>query len=1091
MKKLDRKNIEDVFPMSDIQQGMLFHTMKDDTLTTYHEQNVFSFKEEGFDYGLFQNALDALIQKHAMLRTVFNLFDFKEPVQIILREINPDIDLTNLDNLNDDRQRNEMIKKVLKEDRSQHFSITHQMVLWRIKILLLPDNEICLIWIFHHAIFDGWSTSNFITELHEVYKSLEKDRSYCPSPIKSTYKDFVIEQIANKKSDSLRDFWKSELSGYKRYTANGKTDYNHVEAFKNTYREFDPILLFKLKEQARIYNIELRTICIAAYMYTLKMLTYENDILVGVMSNNRPLVEDSEKILGCFLNALPFRVDFSESSVDSWLELVKAVDRKRGQLIKNDRLSFFEIVKLFKEDTSEQNPFYDVAFDLVDFNAYNELDNYNSRNSKDLALLTFERTNVLFDFEVSLTLNKLQVYINYAFPLWSDEQVERVLSFYNCILTKMAYEADSEIEHEEIFDSSETAFLLNNFTKSEKEPADSLIGTFEGLVQQFSDQIAVADSHISLTYKELNQYANQISSCIRQSEVEEGSLVLMYFQRSAFLLSSMLGILKSGAAFVAIDTDTPDVRVKFILEDSKARIILTDEKEVPRLQSIQKGVENHPKIVVISCSHKIDDRIAQLPDHNPKVKITANQLAYVIYTSGTTGKPKGVMLHHQGLFNHLDAVRKFLQVSQNDIMAQTASCKFDICIMQFLLCTIVGGKTQIVDQEVQLEPDRLLQNLKDAGITLLELVPSHIDAILDITNNNTELLENIRFLISTGELLPEKLVKKWYAVYPNIPIVNAYGPAETSDDVTLHFVTEQDTAPIPVGKPLQNIQVYIIDQNNKLSPRGVIGEIAIAGTAVGKGYWNDPDLTDKSFIKNPFTKTSTEKFGNIYKTGDLGYWNSNGDLVVKGRVGSMVKIRGNRIELGEVESHLDKISGIYRSVVSDKVVNGETVLCAYYVASEKLNLRQVRNQLSNKIPRYMLPSYYIQMDELPVSINGKIDRKSLPLPTDQVMEEPKADLGDIGVTISGIWKDVLSIDSVNVDDNFFDIGGHSLNLIKVNSKLNEIMGTSISIVTLFQFPTIRSLVGYLSENPKTVIAEDSMRESVELIDEAINFFSKD
>jgi len=1083
--------------MSDIQQGMLFHSFKDDSFTTYHDQNLFGLTDENFNYELFQKAILLMIEKHAVLRTVFNLTDFKDPIQIVLKEIEPDLEFQNLEHLNSEQAQYDEISKILEEDRKRSFDLKSYTTLWRVKILKLPNNELCILWLFHHAVFDGWSTSSFITELHNIYKVLKEDITYKPTPLKNTYKKYVVEQLAYKESEDLRDFWKKELADYKRYTLKNKIEESDVQDVGFFTEVLDQTLLDQIRTQSKLHGVPLKTYCLAAYLYMLKMFTYDSDILIGVMSNNRPLCDDSDKILGCFLNATPFRMQIPANI--TWIELLQLVNDKQTELTSYDKLSFFEIVKMCKEDTTEQNPFFDAAFDFLDFHVYNDLDNHKGLQSKHLSELNFERTNAFLDFDVSTTMNRFRFNITYATPLFDEEKIQRFALYYKNILNKMAYEVQTPIRNEELYASEEKEALLFQFNKNEiKElPSKTFVDAFENEVVKSPTNIAVVDDNIALSYNELNLTANKIGALLKGYLTEKEEIVILYFDRGSFLSSAMIGTLKSGAAFVAIDTETPEERIKFIIENSKAKVVLTQTHLENELKSLIQEENIVSEVIAISSKMELTEEIAKMPDTNLGIEINGEDLAYVIYTSGTTGVPKGVMLHHEGLSNHLWAVINFMQITNNDVIAQTASCNFDVSIMQFLLCLVIGGKTAVINKDTQLQPKRFLQQLEAYKTTIIELVPSHVNTILDNMNTEETYLQHLRYFMSTGEVLPERLVAKWYEKRPSIPIVNAYGPAETSDDVTLHFVEKIDKNPIPIGKPLQNIHVHVVDEYQQLCPIGITGEILIGGVAVGKGYWNNTSLTEKSFIKSPFLDyyEASKKYNTLYRTGDLGYWTKEGNLIVKGRIGNMVKIRGNRIELGEVENHLDKVAGIEMSIVEDKTVNDERVLCAYYITNKTIDVGTIREQLLISLPKYMLPTYYVELEEFPTSQNGKILRDQLPIPeikkTD-VSEIDQDDISDMEHLILNIWKEVLGINEIGLNDNFFDVGGHSLNLIKVNTNLNELLEEPVSIVALFQYPTIRSLAAYLQKDTEVhTLSEESMEESVELIDDAINFFSED
>jgi|GEM_PF-2413638 len=1094
MTGLNKHNIEDIFPMSAIQQGMVFHAAKDDSSSTYHDQSLFVFSDPAFDFGLFKKTVHLMIGKHPMLRTIFNLADHKEPIQVVLKQIEPDISYQYPQGLHSKEARQELIANIMAADRANHFDLEAGIPPWRMKIVQTSPTEICLLWLFHHAIFDGWSTSCFITELHQTYHTLKTEPDFIPVPLRSSYKTYVLEQLAFRRSEQHRSFWQKELAGYKRYALKNKIDEADLEGFVLYTEDLDTALLQQLREQSRQSNIPVKIICLAAYLYTLKLLSYDNELLIGVMSNNRPVCDDAEKILGCFLNSVPFRVELAAPT--TWLQVMQVVDQKRNLLSSYEQLSFFEIVKLFSKDTTEQNPFFDVTFDFVDFNLYQDFKHHITDEYEYLSDLSFEKTNALLDLMISTTLDRFQVFISYATPLLSPERITQIATWFRRILEKMAYDPQGIIRHEALYDPADLqqlAGVVNDNNHDTSVP--NFVTTFEQQVQVSPAQIAIADDQLALSYTDLNRYANKIAHGLLSRHIQREALVILYFNRGSFLLASMIGVLKAGAAFVAIDTETPADRIKYMIANSHATILLTEEGLAPRLKELV-DTNGSQEMVIVANSREFSAQLSQQEEHNPGISLTGDQTAYVIYTSGSTGVPKGVVLHHAGLSNHLTAVVNFLSLTREDTMAQTASCNFDVSIMQFLLCGTVGGKTVVFNKQLQLQPALFVMSMAAKNITIAELVPSHIDTILNASDGALKDWHSLKWLLSTGEVLTERIAKKWYQAMPSIPLVNAYGPAEASDDVTLYIVQPGDKDPLPVGKPLPNIQVYILDQNHQLCPPGITGEIAIAGTAVGKGYWNEPALTQASFINNPFGnwQEGSSSGSILYKTGDLGYWNEASQLVVKGRVGNMVKIRGNRIELSEIEKHLEQVPGILQAIVADRQVNEDTVLCAYYTTDRKISADDIRNSLVAFLPGYMLPSYYMELKTLPVLPSGKIDRAALPQPVYTSDEGPASaeTLTDMEQVVLNVWKEVLNLPgTVNVKDNFFDIGGHSLSMIMVNNKLNKALSRSVPVVQLFRYPTIRSLAQYLTKEMAPAIQQDNMNDSVQLMDDAIAFFSQE
>jgi amino acid adenylation domain-containing protein len=453
-------------------------------------------------------------------------------------------------------------------------------------------------------------------------------------------------------------------------------------------------------------------------------------------------------------------------------------------------------------------------------------------------------------------------------------------------------------------------------------------------------------------------------------------------------------------------------------------------------------------------------------------------LSYVIYTSGTTGKPKGVSIHHRGMINHLYGKIDDLSLTGEDIVEQTASASFDISVWQFLAALLVGGAIYIIDRDTVMDPPLFLRALRSGGVTILESVPSLMTAFLeDVEQSEDKELPHLRWMIPTGEALSPLLARKWYAHYPGIKLLNAYGPTEASDDVT-HYVVEEppaeDRVTVPIGKPLQNTHIYILDRHLNLCPVGVRGEICVAGLGVGRGYWRDLGKTEAVFVPNPYlSDIGDENYGVVYRTGDIGYFREDGHVECLGRLDHQVKIRGNRIELGEIENRLGLYPAVKEAVVIDREDDrGNKYLCAYMVADETralthpLDAAPLKGFIGQTLPDYMVPSYYVRMERIPLTANGKVDRKALPEPeTAHIEEELIPPRDEVEKKLAGIWASVLSLEpgELSIDANFFDMGGHSLRATLLATRIHKTFGVKLPLTEIFSSPTIRDLADFLRD----------------------------
>ncbi len=680
-------------------------------------------------------------------------------------------------------------------------------------------------------------------------------------------------------------------------------------------------------------------------------------------------------------------------------------------------------------------------------------------------------------FDLSLngveTAEHLLFSFEYCTKLFKKETIQRLITYFKKIVSSVTSDINRNISGIEIISKEEKKQILFEFNNTKKSLArdKNYPRLFEEQVTKNPAKTAAVSNDQHITYSELNKEVNRIAHFLWAHGVTVGSIAAVYLKRSINLLTSIIGIFKAGGVYLPIEVDYPPNRIAYMMEDSEAKIMITRVEYVLSLWEYE-----------ILCLDPVKGIRGNIEDFRKPVNTLPDDLVYMIYTSGTTGKPKGVMIHQLGMLNHLYAKINDLSITSGDIIAQTASACFDISIWQFLAALLKGGRTFIIDKEVVLEPRRFLQVLQRGCVTILESVPSLMTAFLETAahgRENVKALGSLKWMIPTGEPLGPRLVKEWYRHYPGIPLMNAYGPTEASDDVTHYIVNDlppgnENQITIPIGKPLQNLHIYILDEHLSLCPVGVRGEICVSGIGVGKGYWKDAQKTKHSFIPNPFLDEINDMdFKLLYKTGDVGYFHADGTIECLGRKDHQVKIRGNRIELGEIERHLLEHEGINDAVVMARTgESGETYLCAYIVpqpspSSYLLETSEIREYLLKYLPDYMVPPYFVSMDRIPLTPNGKIDRKVLPEPgiKDGVVSTYIPPRNEVEQTLVKIWSELLlggdapdaSIGSIGIDDNFFELGGHSLKATLMTAKIHQKLDVRLPLAEIFRTPTIRGL----------------------------------
>ncbi|HLP46435.1 MAG TPA: amino acid adenylation domain-containing protein, partial [Candidatus Kapabacteria bacterium] len=572
---------------------------------------------------------------------------------------------------------------------------------------------------------------------------------------------------------------------------------------------------------------------------------------------------------------------------------------------------------------------------------------------------------------------------------------------------------------------------------------------------------------IELTYRVLNERANRMARKLRNTCIGTDDLVGILMERSLVMMISILAIWKAGGAYIPLDPKNPPQRILEILNDSGSKVLIAAENGA--LSQVKKEYRGLIINTTASDDHELTHE-SPVDISNRTAKFDMNGLAYVIYTSGSTGKPKGAMIEHIGMMNHIHAKVNELQLTAKSVVLQNAAHTFDISVWQFFSAVIPAGKTIIYPEEVILDPGKFISRIAGDQITILEVVPSYLAALMEYLWEGHTLPLALQYLLVTGEEVKPHLIRKWFERYPGIPMVNAYGPTEASDDIT-HYFMDKDPGidHIPIGKPLQNLNIYITDNNMNLCPIGVKGEICVSGVGVGRGYLGDEEKTRHVFMEDPFIN---EKGVRLYKTGDIGLWLPDGNIQFFGRKDYQVKIRGFRIELGEIEKKLLSHPQIKETVVTDKEDKyGNKYLCAYIVphANNLPGITELKRYLADSLPEYMIPAHFEILKKIPLSSSGKVDRKALPIPDEiEIAQKYTAPTNHIEEKLVEIWAEVLDKEKsvIGTEHSFFDLGGHSLRAIVLVSKIHKEFDVKIPLVELFRTPVIKQLSLYIEKAAK-------------------------
>jgi surfactin family lipopeptide synthetase A len=686
-----------------------------------------------------------------------------------------------------------------------------------------------------------------------------------------------------------------------------------------------------------------------------------------------------------------------------------------------------------------------------------------------------KREQVLTDIAINIQSESRTMTIHFRDDLYRQDVIANFANHLLRAAIWLARNPQTPISELEFISTDERNTLLNEFnSRTGTYPVENRIEElFEKQVKRAPNKTAATFKEQSITYEELDIFSNKLANLIASIGVQPNSFVGIFDDRTIDYPGSILGIMKSGAAYVPIDPDYPGERIAYMIQDSQAEILITRSTQLDTLKKI--GFPEQLRAVVCLDLNSSQDSVPQIfsradienQEHTKlSVQKTSNDLAYMIYTSGSTGNPKGAMNRHDGVLNHMYAEFDLCKFHENSAFLQSAPSSFDISVWQFLAPLVLGGKTVIVEREVVLDPELLLETLQKQQISVMELVPSVYKLLLEYLEGlpaKERALPYLDCAMVTGEAVPVEVVNKWFEFYPDIPMANLYGPTEASDDICQAILTEpveSNLISVSIGQPLKNLYIYILDENLNLQPLGVPGEICVSGIGVGAGYWQKPEKTAASFVENPFAHPGRGEV--LYRTGDLGRWLPDGTIDFLGRLDNQVKVRGVRIELGEIEAAIKNHSSIKDAVVVAQArPNGEKDLVAYFIVEQNspVDENQIRIHCKEQLPNALVPAAFMQLEAFPLTPNGKVDRKALPT-------LDFSNIPDVAITLPStdterklaeIWGEVLQLPQIGIDQNFFEIGGTSLMVAQIVARIRAEFAVGISIRQFVEHATIQKI----------------------------------
>jgi amino acid adenylation domain-containing protein/non-ribosomal peptide synthase protein (TIGR01720 family) len=1045
---------EQDLPLSFAQQRLWFLNELEPGSFFYNIPVVLRLKGQ-LNLAVLEQTLSEIIRRHEVLRTTFVPGVDGAPSQRIAAPAPFKLTINDISGLPRVEQEAEAIRLATAEAQGP-FDLARGPLL-RISLLRLAGEEHIALVTLHHIISDGWSTGVFIREVAALYEAYSAGKESPLAEMEVQYADYAVwqrEWLSGAVLEEQLGYWREQLGG-ELAVLDLPTDRPRppVQGYRGMHQTLalSSELSTNLKALCRREGVTLYMALLGAFQILLHRYTRQTDIVVGtpIAGRNRAEIEG---LIGFFVNTLVMRTDLSgDPSFRDVLQRVRAV--ALGAYAHQD-LPFEKLVEeLQPERDLSRHPLFQVMFETQNEpDDLMRLPNLVMESVEvDDATAKFDLTMLVGDYEQGLSVR-----IEYSVDLFDAETIIRLGQHFEILLTGMVADPARAVADVPLLTGAEREQLKQwNDTTTQFPHELCFHQLFAAQVERTPDTVAAAFGDRRLSYIELDQRTNQLAHYLQAHGVRGESRVGVYMDRGLELLESIIAIFKAGGVYVPLDPGYPKDRLAFLLSDAQVSLLLTGDRFAGNLA-------NHLPLIRVDADW--ETKIAAESDDALVNAVRPTNLAYVIYTSGSTGVPKGAMIEHRGMVNHLLAKIQDLQLSETDIVAQTASQTFDISIWQLLVPLLAGGRVEIFSDEIAHHPLRLFASATRNQVTILEIVPALLGGLLDEADAREVCppeTSRLRWLILTGDALPPQLCRQWMSLRPDVPLLNAYGPTECSDDVTHYAIYEAlppEVTLTPIGRAIANIRLYVADEKLRLLPVGMPGELYVGGVGVGRGYLNQPGLTAERFAPDPF---ASEPGARLYKTGDLARFAPDGNIEFLGRLDHQVKVRGFRIELGEIESALRHHEAVREAVVMVSGPQiGEAQLSAYVVPEfERLPAAdELRNHLKKSLPEYMIPASFVMLEALPLTRNGKIDRRALAQletpRTERVYVAPRTAVEEV---VAGIWAEVLKLERVGVHDSFFDLGGHSLLSIQVLTRLHKTFHVDLPLRAIFEADTVAEI----------------------------------
>ena len=1036
-KEIEKVADKDYYALSSAQRRLYFLYEFDKNSLAYNMPQT--VKLEGkLDKNHLNNVFKQLISHYKILRTKFIIIN-EEPVQQILDETNFELEYFNASEKD--------VQKILK-DFIRPFDLGRDLLI-RVGLIELSDNEHILILDMHHIITDGVSNGILMKAFMTLYSNETLPDLHLQF---NDYAEWQQSEEQQKEIVKQKQFWLNlfeevpsviELpTDFKRPIA--KRYEGNILKFELSQIETKQLKSINERAQSTMFMTVL-----SIYYVLLNKISNQEDITIGTPIAGRQHV-DLEELIGMFVNTLPLRnYPKGELSFIKFLENVKSVTLGCFENQSYQYESLLDELKI--ERNTSRNPLFDTLFSYQNFEEP-EL------SMPGLKLTSYNNGHTDSKFDISLTVvedrEQLFLTFEYSTELFKKETIERFINYFKKIVLAVTEDINIKINKIGILSKREELKLIDDFNSSFRAYPDyeNIISLFESQVIKTPENIALRYSDSEMSYSELSHKINNFSDYLLEDKgVKVGEVVGVMLEREAYLIPTLFGILKSGGAYLPIDVTLPKDRIETIIKDSKISKLITRAEHLDSLESLS--------VEIIDLNQVIPNLIGR-QSSGLQAKVNPNDLAYVIYTSGSTGIPKGVMIEHGSLLNIVQSMDNRYPLTATDSYLLKTTYSFDVSVAELFGWFHAGGSLTLLPSGSEKDPNKILSCIEKNKVTHVSFVPSMFSFFIDtIEKEGIDKIRNLKYLFLAGESLPIELVNRFNALKTTIALENIYGPTEATIYSSVYSTSNlKDAEKVSIGKPLNNIHLYVLDQWNNLQPIGVPGELCIGGKALARGYLHNSELTAAKFIH--VTGLPEER---IYKTGDLVRWQQDGNIEYLGRIDNQVKIRGFRIELGDIESQLNKVQGVEQSAVVLKEKEGDKYLVAYYQSNKEIDQAKLKQHLLDKLPEYMVPSYYVYLKNFPLTSSGKLSRKDLPEPEIKRGNNYKAPSNVIEEKLVAIWSEVLKLDKelISVDRSFFELGGHSLKAMVLVNKIAKELEIDLTIREIFDKDKIESLSDYI------------------------------